>query len=837
MNRLTRTLAICAMVSAVVSCGWCSAYVVCNGVTAGDWSNPSTWALSTAPTACGAGVPRTGDTATITAGAVITVSDAESFGLSSAAGTDDCLIKAGGTLQINSGGTLNAKGNLDQERGSNFFIYGGTFTFVTPQAGANYATKFLSTGTGSNPIVQICAESTCTTSGAGNAVFTATGPGTGAFNAGSNAYAPTLTTNYATFSNLGSGTVYGINYSITSAVNPISLKNTLFNNDGYLLFNIGTSGNPILSADHLAFINCQNTNGGNGPTCAEFRGSAAAPSPRLFTNISAYNVAYSVHPQIFLLNVYGAQVGQSALAGDSGNVPGFSGYNVRLLSGPGIPLAVRSSFVVEDQGGNGDTCYTMSPSNGQLWQDQICYSHLPNQHEWLASGNPGTGGADLGQRLFCDGDGYDFIDSGDFWNDKGVSTLRDSLAINSCGTLITASYSTPTNTVLNNTSYQSFGATLGETNGSPNQIVSFRNNLIAWPFVSTTGGISGFSAFQRQASFSMDYNAFFGMPGSGDPSVCAQSSCPATFPQPAYTPALLPNPALGGIISYVRLPLSALTGLSAMSLTGINGATITCTACNFLTAGVQPGDFFLDNTLSARPYVTVASVTNATTLVLAGPISGWKVGDSFDVRPSFWATPGWVYGDSNNGSHDLHVNPNFIDPTRTLCTFLTSNGGYAPCGHTGDIAATSGTTTTTIACSTCDFVSWGITTSDVVADYTSAGVIRGVVQVVTVNDLHTLTVSPAQTGMTSGDHFSFVTATRNLGQKIVTSSGYDYLGNPVSFDSRWSVFTAMNYLSQGFTPQNLALKGVGSPQDGSPDIGRVAVRQPAKVHHPGFWRH
>ena len=825
------------MVLSAAYAGWCSAYVVCTSVTSGDWRNSSTWALSTTPTVCGAGVPLSGDTVTITGGKVITVSDVESFGLSNTTPSDDCLIKAGATLQINSGGTLNAKGNLDLEPASNFFVYGGTFAFVTPQAGTNYATKFLYLNGGGIPVVRICAEPTCTTAGTGNAVFTAVGPGTGAFNAGANLYAPTLTTNYATFSNLGSGTVYAIYYSLTAgAKNPISLKNTLFNNDGNVYFNIGPSTSAILSADHVAFINCLNSNGGYGHTCAELHGTAPSSSPRLLTNISAYNVAYTLQPQTFLVALYGAQIGKSVLAGDSSNVPGFSGYNVQLTSGYSMPLIVRSSFVVEDQGTEGDSCYFLSPQNGQLWQDQICYSHIPNQHEWAPIGMVGTGGPELAQRLFCDGDGYAFFDWGDFWDDPGVSTFSNSLGIHSCGTLITAAYPTAVNTVLNNTNYQNFGASIGETSGSPNQAVVFRNNLIVWPVSPTAGGFNALNGFQRQAALSLDNNAFFGIPASGDPPVCYQNGCPTTFAQAASRPAMLPNPALGGIVSYVRFPVSAISGLSAKSLTSINGTTITCATCNFVSAGVQAGDFFLDNSLPALPYVNVASVVNATTMVLTAPISGWKAGNSFDVRPSYWSTPGWYYGDSHNGSHDLHVNPNFVDATRTLCTWLTSNGGYAPCAHTGNLVATSGTTSTTIVCSACDFVGWGISTQDIVAAYTVSAILRGVGQVVGVNDAHTIVISPALTGLSSGDHFTFITATRNVGQKIVTSSGYDYLGNPVSFDNTWSVFSAMNYLSQGFAPQNLSLKKAGSTLDGSPDIGGVGVNTSSHKHHKGYWR-
>src|ERR1035438_6858590 len=115
MSELKGIVAIWAALLSLAPAGWCSVYVVCSAVTSGDWKSPSTWALASKPAACSAGVPGSGDAVTIMGGSIITVSDVESFGLSNTTASDDCTIKAGGTLQINSGGTLNAKGNLDLE--------------------------------------------------------------------------------------------------------------------------------------------------------------------------------------------------------------------------------------------------------------------------------------------------------------------------------------------------------------------------------------------------------------------------------------------------------------------------------------------------------------------------------------------------------------------------------------------------------------------------------------------------------------------------------------------------------------------------------------------------
>ena len=67
-------------------------------------------------------------------------------------------------------------------------------------------------------------------------------------------------------------------------------------------------------------------------------------------------------------------------------------------------------------------------------------------------------------------------------------------------------------------------------------------------------GVHAATAFLRQTNFSLDYNGFYQMPGSGDPG--AES-------QPAGVPGLLPNPALGGIVSYVNIPGAVVGGCRA----------------------------------------------------------------------------------------------------------------------------------------------------------------------------------------------------------------------------------------------------------------------------------
>ena len=146
------------------------------------------------------------------------------------------------------------------------------------------------------------------------------------------------------------------------------------------------------------------------------------------------------------------------------------------------------------------------------------------------------------------------------------------------------------------------------------------------------------------------------------------------------------------------------------------------------------GDYFEDNSL--RKVVTVASVTDATHLVLTSPgLSGMRQGtDTLTLTVSYWNHPGWYYGDSNNGSHDIHANPVFVDPTRTLCTWYRMNSGTSlSCPTYGSImngnltlVATNGTGGTTLVCSACNFTANGITIADVVRVFAGTGqTVRG----------------------------------------------------------------------------------------------------------------
>ncbi len=301
-------------------------------------------------------------------------------------------------------------------------------------------------------------------------------------------------------------------------------------------------------------------------------------------------------------------------------------------------------------------------------------------------------------------------------------------------------------------------------------------------------------------------------------------------------PALLPNPALGGIISYLNLPGSNVGGQVNLFITTVTDSThISCASCNFTqagAAGVKAGDYFEDNAL--MKVATVASVTDSTHLVLTSPgIAGMRSGsDTLTIYTSYWNHPGWYYGDSNNGSHDIHANPLFVDSTRTLCGWYKSNSGATlSCPTYGSIMSprgmflsSPGTGGVTIVCTQCNFTANGVTTADVVRVFIGGGtVMRGWSNISAVTQT-TLTLTTTIPGLGTKDSFDFITGSQGIGKTMVQSAGFDWNGNPVVPPTWANVAGAMQYIYGGFTPQNLIYHGAGSPADGFPDIGAISVR-------------
>src|SRR5581483_12319104 len=61
-------------------------------------------------------------------------------------------------------------------------------------------------------------------------------------------------------------------------------------------------------------------------------------------------------------------------------------------------------------------------------------------------------------------------------------------------------------------------------------------------------------------------------------------------------------------------------------------------------------------------------------------ITGLTSGDSTNVLYGYWADGG-QYGDDGKGMHDLNLDPQFKDPSRTVLTWDALNGGPGTLAH------------------------------------------------------------------------------------------------------------------------------------------------------------
>ncbi len=796
----------------------------------GDFNTNSTWG--------GHGHPQSGDTWTVSNGTTVNCSGTCAAGLAAPNScTVDGTVNSGGTLSIAAGATFTHSGGLDvQHNGSinvNANATSGSGTLaIAPGSNAVCKLAFTNLGQGApnlnlsgaagTPGHNYYAILTCDTALNGGAACTAT-PEPGGTNAN-------LTFNYFKVTGFGNATNLAFK---TFSVNSVSIQNGLFDQDGTVRLLTGLCATCNFVIQNVSFTNP--TDVVSHYLVFDFY-SVGTPTggTRSIQNVTAANRNQTIH-YFANISIIGSQTGQSVAGGDPVNMNGFIGYDVSLLQTTSSALSqiVRSSGVINDMGGTTSYCYEPRYNASLKFQDSFCLNRVPNQHEIVAA-VPATGGAgNLYQRYLCDGDGFYNTDTGDLIQDWGTYTLKNSLGINFCGTMTTISNSSSeVATVIENTNYNNFGETYCESGCFDGIHPVFRDNLIVKPADVNNRGIRGddgvhaATAFLRQTNFSLDYNGFYQMPGSGDP---------GAEPQPAGVPALLANPALGDIVSYVNTTSSIVGGLQGKVITSVTDPThVGCASCNFMqsgAAGVMPGDYFEDNAL--RKVVTVANVTDATHLVLTSPgISGMRQGtDTLTLTTSYWNHPGWYYGDSNNGSHDIHANPMFVDPTRTLCTWYRMNTG-APlsCPTYGSImngnstlVTSNGTGGTTIVCLACNFTANNVTTGDVVRVFAGTGQTeRGWSGISSVTST-TLTLTSTIPGLTKNDAFDFITATQGFGRALLQSAGFDWNGNPVAPLGWATVPNAMQYMYGGFAPQNFIFKGSGSPQDGFPDIGAVPV--------------
>ena len=810
---------------------WAANYAcTTSGGTTTDWNTASTWTScnSTYPQAPGANTYQ----ATITTGKTITCSGTCGVGQSAAvAGTIDLVVNQGGTLAVAAGSTLSVYGELDQQHGSTVTVAstcgnigtlqqvvptGGTYAYkITGGSGAEYLNL-----TGAAPSGARCdAIVNCSITGTGYCYFPA------------ESGCPGLTTNwsYAQFNNYGNSSTIAYNNASCNPSGARYFHNVAFVNDGtiYLTTNDSTTN---WDWDKVSFTNPQQA------TVAYLNTGGVAPttSTRKFTNITAYSGSGVNYKLAFY--VQSSVVGQAIEAGDASDVPGFQFYNVYVddSSGYSVNQSIRNSIVVLDHPTSGSSadCFVPRMNANQTFYRVACYGVIANFHEIGGGAADAAISADIFQHFLADGDGVAQNDFGDLFIGSGTLNYYGTLNLNNAGTNVTSS-STSVMTMLNTTQYWSQGMAICESSCSPTSVVGYRNNVMVYPAytigeqTTATGlGVDGlhfngiYNTVANELSWgasTMRSNTYFAMPGSGD--VINGHTAIATGTV---------NGGSASYMGYFFMPKTAITALASKTTTAGSDAThIVCTGCDFVTNAVQTGMFVQDISQGA-PYTVgvVASRTDATHLVLNAPgiASLTTIGHTFSIFPSAYSNTSWYLGDSNNLQQDQHVNPNWRDPDHaTVCWWAYKNGATVRCNippatASGSFLATSGTNTTTIVCSACDFTATGLNVQvgEPLIDWTNHSTTnRGYSVVATVGspDVHTLTVSPAITGMTSTDNFAFLDATQGVGRALATLNGWDYTGAytaPLSWANVPSLYT---YIFNAFTPMNGMLKNAAYSGD------------------------
>jgi hypothetical protein len=229
------------------------------------------------------------------------------------------------------------------------------------------------------------------------------------------------------------------------------------------------------------------------------------------------------------------------------------------------------------------------------------------------------------------------------------------------------------------------------------------------------------------------------------------------------------------------------------------------------------------------------------------------------VRQTSSNLTGWDYNYYWSLAAQSEPNTNLPDPNKA-----GNPGQYGPpTRKITSSTATSGTTTTVLYCSSCNFTGQSIPVQagDFAFNVTRS---NAMAQVSTVNSSTELTLASAIANQTSGDSFfvgqsyssnagdtygttwgthdkylnpGFRDTTRTMAtwdtflggpgtmtdvaRKMVTINGYDYQGNSVTPTTTFTVANALAYIRLGFTPSNMKMYHAGSSTDGNPSIGAL----------------
>jgi hypothetical protein len=738
-------------------------------------------------------------------------------------------------LTIGDGGSLVHAGELDLDHGAVLNITATTTTAtltIKPGSGASCTLYIKNIGTGAaewnlnGTSTSIRATVTGDLSGGGTAFLVK------AQNGGTQ---PIFSVTYGEVDNCGNATTAcSSSFAVSGDLNIAKL---LLINDGEWDITGPANGTNNIVLDGLNFINPVSLVAMKvSDTTATTSGTRTAKNIVIYADTASAAATLAGLPA-FQFNVNGGQCGFSTARGDSSDAPCIQAYNgsVGFATSTTVGNIIREPWFIFDaqkNSGSVGTALTLQAANGQVVQDGIVYDHFANAHQFVASTNR-AGTATQYNGNLCDGDFFYEGDTSNFIEDNGNHFSTFNLDIDACGELDSDEGSSTAFNVTNNTTYQAFGVSLGNSNMQYTPLV-IKRNLFVFPDDPTgiqgifqTGLVVQAAMPSQQATNWPNYNGYFMMMGSGDtdPVMGSATSC-ASGSARYYCP--LPNATDGSTVSYVGMP--SVVRVSSSRASTVSGTRVTCSSCNFTASGVRVGDFLVALQVSGRPYAQITAVNSSTSVTIVSAIAGFTSGQYFTIQISYWSAAGIAYGSTSGyGTNDIHANPYFVDPTRNNCTyFVTIGGGTANCqwnaatGGSGNYyTSTSVSGTALINDTNANFTATGWTAdNDWVVIYAGATLTFRCAAQVTAVSATQITISPACTGLTSGDAFSNITATRLLGRQIVTINGWDYQGHPTTPAAWAQTSLALAWIYQGYMPHNLIYKGAGD--DGS-DIGAVPI--------------
>lgn len=772
----------------------------CAGTGTRNWHIAASWTPN--------GIPGAGDTVSIPAGCTMQCEALNSCiaGKAGAPGTTDLTIQVGGNLTLLNGSSLDMRGSVLLS--GELDIFGGAF-ILDPAVASGSANYAIDGGSAAGAdTLKVCSESTCSSSSGLLGILTCKTGASGSCqitHTSGSGNGMNVLGSHGQISNFGTANTLGI--SLNDGTQPPTggfvLKNGFslhHNGDIRIGYNSPALNLTFAGVSFDGLVD--KTQGGNGPSFLELYSlSAPTSGDRTFQVTCANTGARNAVIYLYVVNPN---------MGDSTH-PGMIGYNCTLLKGLTGGTFQNVLSVIDRNYQPGASAIASAYNADASFQNWVLLNHTPNQHHIVSlSINGGSSGNAYSQMTF-DGDGYVATDAGDDYQDFGTYSASNGLHINASGTTYTLGASTAQAISLDHeTAYDTFGGAMCEGQCVPTMFVKWSNSIFVKPselsgaeFLGNDGmhADANYSYANRQTASSVatDFNVFWQMPGSGDPGA-----------YPAKNTYIQLN--LGSTPSWVAMvpPGSSISRNQSVNISG--GVNVSCSGC-FTNA--QAKDYIVDTTRVPNTYAVIESVSDPSHAVLYAPIPNYQAGDLADIRPGYFASNG-LYG-VDWGSHDQHMNPQFADPTRTVCTWWKAQSGSpANCNwpSANNFTATKGTDSTTIVDSSVNFMSMGVVDRvDQVLVYSSDwGTMRGS-SLVIGHGPNSLRLAGFIPGTTSGDHFTFVTAAENLGLSAVQLYGFDANGNgvkPPAWVNLNMVQNLQSYLRQGFMPKNFALFGAGS---------------------------